>query len=255
MAICFSAGAVAASLALSGCAGPRPLHGGRALTNGTVAQTLAQSDNPNQPSSQTQETIRTRTYLAPPSAHPFPSAPIGPMASYSSSPPLTLVDREETRATTVLGAAQKDTAREIGAKLSSLRGVTWLGVALFLFGAASLVWPPLKAVIGSVTTSLALIGGGLALLVLPTLIAGNELIILGGVGLGAGAWLLAHRHGQLRGQLSAAEPFHLSRRSSDRELQNQTQRNPEIAQTPPTLQEPSQELRTATTEQRNRSES
>src|SRR5689334_16699601 len=34
--------------------------------------------------------------------------------------------------TTVVGAAQKDTGREIAAKLSSLRGVVWLGALLFL---------------------------------------------------------------------------------------------------------------------------
>jgi uncharacterized membrane protein YccC len=65
-----------------------------------------------------------------------------------------------------------------------------------------LVWPPLKAVIGSVTTSAALMLGGVALMVLPSLVVGNELLILGGVGLAVGAWFLAHRHGQLRGALS-----------------------------------------------------
>jgi hypothetical protein len=46
--------------------------------------------------------------------------------------------------------------------------------------------------------------GGLALMVLPTLIAGNELFILGSVVLVVGAWFLAHRHGHLRGQVSAS---------------------------------------------------
>ena len=49
---------------------------------------------------------------------------------------------------TELGAAQKDTARELGAKLASLKGIVWVGVGLFVFGLASLVWPPLKVVIG-----------------------------------------------------------------------------------------------------------
>jgi len=40
-------------------------------------------------------------------------------------------------------------------------------------------------------------------MVLPTLIVGNELLILGGVALAVGAWFLAHRHGQLRGQLQS----------------------------------------------------
>ena len=96
--------------------------------------------------------------------------------------------RVTEKAGTVIGAAQKDTAREIGAKLSSLKGIVWLGAALFVFGLASLVWPPLRAIIGSVTTSLAISAGGIALMVLPTLVVGNELLILGGVALAVGAW-------------------------------------------------------------------
>ena len=92
---------------------------------------------------------------------------------------MPVVEREETHARTELGAAQKDTARELGAKLSSLKGIVWVGVGLFVFGLASLVWPPLKVVIASVTTSAALMLGGLALMVLPSLVVGNELLILG----------------------------------------------------------------------------
>ena len=117
---------------------------------------------------------------------------------------MPVVEREETRARTELGAAQKDTARELGAKLSSLKGIVWVGVGLFVFGLASLVWPPLKAVIGSVTTSAALMLGGVALMVLPSLMVGNELLILGGVALAVGGWFLAHRHGQLRGIVAAS---------------------------------------------------
>jgi hypothetical protein len=43
---------------------------------------------------------------------------------------------------------------------------------------------------------------GLALMVLPTLIVGNELLILGGVAVLVGCWFLAHRHGHLHGLLS-----------------------------------------------------
>src|SRR5712671_5660622 len=57
------------------------------------------------------------------------------------------------KAATVVGASQKDTGREIAAKLSSLKGVVWLGVLVFLFGVASAVYPPLKLIVGSVTTS------------------------------------------------------------------------------------------------------
>ena len=112
---------------------------------------------------------------------------------------MPVIEREETRARTELGAAQKDTARELGAKLSSLKGIVWVGVGLFVFGLGSLVWPPLKVIVGSVTTSAVLMLGGLALMVLPSLIVGNELLILGVVALAVGGWSLAHRHGHARG--------------------------------------------------------
>jgi len=114
-----------------------------------------------------------------------------------------VTDREESRARTELGAAQKDTARELGAKLSSLKSIVWVGVALFVFGVASFAWPPLKAIIGSVTSSAAITLGGVALMILPTLVVGHELLILGGVAVAVGAWFLAHRHGRLHGELSA----------------------------------------------------
>ena len=125
-----------------------------------------------------------------------------PSTAFVLSSPMPVVEREETRARTELGAAQKDTARELGARLSSLKGIVWVGVGLFVFGLASLVWPPLKVVIGSVTTSAALMLGGVALMVLPSLVVGNELLILGGVGVAVGGWFLAHRHGHLRGMVS-----------------------------------------------------
>ena len=49
---------------------------------------------------------------------------------------------------------------------SCRRSAIRLGVVLFLFGLASIFYPPLKVLIGSVTTSAAICAGGLALLVL-----------------------------------------------------------------------------------------
>lgn len=101
------------------------------------------------------------------------------------------------RVSTKIGAAQKDVAREMAAKLSSLKWVTWVGVLVFLFGAASAFWPPLKVIVGSMTTSAVACVAGLALIVLPVIIVGNELLILGG---GVGALVLywfAHRHSRV----------------------------------------------------------
>jgi hypothetical protein len=204
-----------ASLTLSGCAVTKPLKGGKASTVSKLArgieQTVVQSDNPAQVSKQDQEVVKVKTYTVPTGSRLEETRVVAPEAgplvtnvqALVLSAPMPVVEREETRARTELGAAQKDMARELGAKLSSLKGVVWLGVALFLFGLGSLVYPPLKAVIASATTSAAISVGGLALMVLPTLIVGNELLILGGVALAVGAWFLAHRHGQLRGLVDA----------------------------------------------------
>jgi len=103
---------------------------------------------------------------------------------------------------TKIGAAQKDVAREMAAKLGSLRPVMWVGVLLFVFGLASF-HPYLRAIIGSVTTSLVILAAGLLLMVLPTLIVGNELLILGGT-LGVTAvYIFAIRHGKLQGFVDA----------------------------------------------------
>ena len=214
----------ASTIALTSCSAVRPLKGGKALTargpSGRIEQTLAQGDNASQPTRQDQETIKARCFTLPAGSRIEQSSEAnlrgaaGPILRQAGSPalsmvlsaPMPVIEREEVRARTELGAAQKDAAGELGARLASFRGITWAGAALFIFGLASLVWAPLKAVIGSVTTSAAIALGGLALMILPTLIVGNELIILGGVVLGTGAWFLAHRHGQLRGQLSASAP-------------------------------------------------
>ncbi len=86
-----------------------------------------------------------------------------------------------------------------------LQGIVWVGVVLFLFGLGTLFYPPLRAIIGSVTTSAAILVGGLVLMVLPTLVVGNELMILGGVTLAVGGWFVAHRYGQMRGLVDAAK--------------------------------------------------
>jgi hypothetical protein len=214
-AVCAALAAVAA-IAVCGCASPRPLKGGKAVTTckpaGVIEQTLVQGENPSQASKQSQESVKVRSYTLPAGSRleeaRVQAVPAGvPLTNVQTvvlSAPMPVIEREETHARTELGAAQKDTARELGAKLASLKGIVWVGVGLFVFGLASLVWPPLKAIIGSVTTSAALMLGGLALMVLPSLIVGNELLILGGVVLAVGGWFLAHRHGQLRGMVAAS---------------------------------------------------
>lgn len=200
-------------LAVAGCA-MKPLKGGNATTSSAaIRQAVAQGENPAQTSSQNQETIRTKSYTVPPGSKILESHVVqdsgGALVTNASalviSAPMAVTEHEETRASTALGAAQKDTARELSAKLASLKVIVWVGVVMFLFGLASMFYPPLKLIIGSVTTSAAIAIGGIALMVLPTLIVGNELLILGGVVLGVGGWFLAHRHGRLQGIVNSAK--------------------------------------------------
>ena len=212
-----AAAAVAAMVLLmvSGCT-IAPLKGGKASTVSKSAQGIEQSvvqgDNPAQSSRQDQETVRTKSYTVPAGSRLVETrvlADAGGMPVTNSqvvvvSAPMPVTEHEESRAKTELGAAQKDTARELSAKLASLKGIVWVGVLVFLFGLATMFYPPLKLIIGSITTSAAITVGGLALIVLPTVIVGNEMLIMGGVAAAVGLWFLAHRHGQLRGLVDAA---------------------------------------------------
>jgi hypothetical protein len=202
------------ALALAGC-GTVPLKGGKATTLSKptqgIEQSVVQSENPAAVSKQDQETVRTKSYTVPAGSRleetrvvaDAGGASVTNASTLVISAPMAVVEHEETRAKTELGAAQKDTARELSAKLASLKGIVWVGVAMFLFGLASMFYPPLKVIIGSVTTSAAIVAGGLALIILPTVIVGNELLILAGVAAAVGLWFLAHRHGQLRGLVDA----------------------------------------------------
>jgi hypothetical protein len=201
------------ALVCAGC-GIAPLKGGKASTVSKstqgIEQSVVQGDNPAAASRQDQETVRTKSYTVPAGSRLVETrivteagAPVTNSQVLLVSAPMAVVEHEETRAKTELGAAQKDTARELSAKLASLKGIVWVGVVMFLFGLASMFYPPLKVIIGSVTTSAAICAGGLALMVLPTVVVGNELLILAGVAAAVGLWFLAHRHGQLRGMVDA----------------------------------------------------
>src|ERR1039458_4475304 len=136
----------ALALLACGCAGTRPLKGGKAVTTrkpaGTVEQTLVQGENPSQASKQTQESVKVRTYTFPAgsrmeqslnaecgvrsaegrkaegvNANAQPSTSFAasrqpstlnaqPSTSFVLSAPMPVVEREETRARTELGAAQ-----------------------------------------------------------------------------------------------------------------------------------------------------
>ena len=152
---------------LSGCA-MAPLKGGHASTVSKttqgIEQSVVQGDNPAAASRQDQETVRTKSYAVPAGSRMVETrvtadaggAPVTNAQSLLISAPMAVTEHEATRATTELGAAQKDTARELSAKLASLKGIVWVGVVVFLFGLASMFYPPLSAILGSDTTSIAI---------------------------------------------------------------------------------------------------
>ena len=159
-------------LFLTGC-GSMPLRPGRALITTDTGKVISVLQPQNPKESTVQDYKRT------------------------TSPDGTVTEEVHTK----IGAAQKDTAREMVAKLGSLRPVMWVGIMVFLFGAASAFHPYLKALVGgSVTTSAVIAVAGLMMIVLPTLVVGNEILILAGAGGAAAFYFFANRHGHARGE-------------------------------------------------------
>lgn len=103
---------------------------------------------------------------------------------------------------TKVGAAQKNSFQEIAAKMASMRWLQWIGLLVAGFGIASLAYPPLRLLINSATLSVWCIAAGAAMVFLPLLIVGHELLILGVAGGVVALWFLAHRHGSLKGELT-----------------------------------------------------
>jgi len=89
---------LAVGLLATGCAGPRPLKGGKAVTTGKpggmVEQTLVQGENASQPTKQDQESVKVRTYTVPAGSRieqsPAPTAALGrPQPSTTNYQPST----------------------------------------------------------------------------------------------------------------------------------------------------------------------
>lgn len=179
---------LALALTLSGCAyfPLRPGTGTIQSSTGGGAY-IKQSQNPQQESSQKYKKVTE-------------FAPNIILKGKSGLVDTNQVARVTEEGETHIGAAQKDTAREVGAKLSSLKGVVWIGILVFLFGAVSFVYPPVKILVGgSVTTSAVITGSGLGLIILPSLLVGHEVLILGCCVGAAVLYWFAHRHGNLKG--------------------------------------------------------
>jgi hypothetical protein len=108
----------------------------------------------------------------------------------------------ETEVKTSVGAAQKDTAREIGAKLAAMRPVQYVGFILIL-AALAMFHPVVRSVTMSSTLQMVTGAVGILLIFLPMVIVGNEVILLvAGIGIPT-VWFFVHKHGKLQGLVDA----------------------------------------------------
>lgn len=181
--------AVLLLISMFGCATTKPQQGGTSTTTlgGANAPTIVTNkapENPQTPSTTTVEKTTTREFAptiseAQPAAaahtvktNPVPdrkdgSAPTAPALPNPSNAPLVREIVTE-RATTTTGSAQKDTVRDLGARLANMRGVLWVGVLLMIGGPLvgwKLGWFTNGCIAGAV---------GLLLVILSTVIPGHE---------------------------------------------------------------------------------
>lgn len=101
-----------------------------------------------------------------------------------------------------LGPALQDPTARLRASAAALRPVQLAGLGLMFLGFAVLAVPWLRAFVGSGTTTMALLGGGFAMALSPSLVPGRETLVGAAILVAIGLWWLAHRHGELRGRVS-----------------------------------------------------
>jgi len=171
----------------------RPSSGSRKASAALPADgmRLEQGDNPATPASQSFENSREDTliFAAPTTITEVVKSPSGGEITRKIEVPAgsQRVSRDLAKGGQTLGAAQKDTSRELAAKLASYSKLQWVGVGLMVFGVAGLFYAPLRIILGGGKQFPVGIGAlGALLTVAPMLIAGNEGVILGGAVLLAG---------------------------------------------------------------------
>jgi hypothetical protein len=181
---------ILAWLLVSGCTtgALRPLKGGLAKIESVgnlaaeVDLTLEPPDNPSTPSSQTVQDNREEKYVFPQATERVTETKLadGTVTKVTEVIPAGSV-KVFTKARTTnqqIGAAQKDTSREISAKLASFQPVQYVGIALLLV-AAAMFHPVVRvAISGGKEIQMATAAVGLTLVFGPTLFVGNEKIIL-----------------------------------------------------------------------------
>lgn len=174
VAVCF----LLPLLLAAGCITPKPQKGGGVTTTlggGEAASVtnIQGPDNPKTPTRQTIEKTTEREFIPQPAASPSAprtSSDALAQAAAQAMPHVAALLREtiSEKSTVELGVAQKDTARELGARLANMRGVMWVGVLLLIGG------PVVGIKMGWLTNGLIAGAVGLLLIILSTVIPGNE---------------------------------------------------------------------------------
>jgi hypothetical protein len=191
--------ALALTLTLTGCIGGMRIKGGsvtsRAGSGAVVTQT--QSNDPKDRSTLITTSERDFKVTLPPGSVLRLEAPVNstniPASVIVGSNSVVMESHTRDVTQSGLAGAQRNLAQEIGAKLESLQWVSYFGAAVFLFGLASAFWLPLKAVVGSITTSAVIALGGLVLCFAPVIVVGHELLIAGVTVAGiSGYWFITH---------------------------------------------------------------
>jgi hypothetical protein len=171
----------------SGCATLKPLFGGKATSKiAGVEAGLTAPDNAKTPSSQ----IITRTTVTEYPSNSkldarFPEIPssthaIKDIQTTANSATVAVPSKVTVTETvsTQLGVSDKDTSREISAKLAAMRPIQFAGIAL-LVAALAMFHPVVRAIVGSGKEMQMTVGAaGLGLIFAPQFIAGNEGIII-----------------------------------------------------------------------------
>lgn len=188
------------ALLFAGCSTFKPQKGGNAgsdLNAGSTNISVNQPDNPAGKAEQAasrEESRETPTSLptAQTTTVKHPDGTVTETRVEFSSAVAKETISQSTKAT--VGPAQKDSARELAAKLASMRPIQYAGIACLLFAAAGLFYTPLRIVLGGGKQFPLAVGLlGAALIVAPQLIAGNETLILVGSAVAAFVYWMSLR--------------------------------------------------------------
>lgn len=189
---------ISSILLFVGCGSYTPLQPGDGTLNvGSMSGTIKQAENPSQTSSQNITRTEELVYY-----YPDYKTITNANANISGAIFTNGIILKKTiteQASTDLGASQKDNTRGLAAKLQSMKPIMYGGMFMFALGIVCVFYGPARLLLGGLTPGIAILAGGLIMMILPTIIAGNELLIaiavLGIVGL----YIWTHRHGKLQG--------------------------------------------------------